>query len=277
MLFISNTAFNITTIINEYPKSSIERQLLNKMSTSTEKYQYDNLNQLKFELSLRKEIVGTAISLNNSGLAFADFKYSKCNSKYWVRTDNGGFLLNISAEPSEAINDIYTNGDKYAAECATAIMIIYYRALLNIYGSKLFNKVFYKIYLMDWVVTEPLLEDVSTLRSTADILLGDRGYFNNPDFNPATPEWQGENVIVLPDSLYYGHGIGITTADMIIQDLNSRRRENAAWSAYILNSAGRPNFKKLFTNYQSVSSRPEPLVWKPFPAPILEYESFNYR
>lgn len=268
MLFISNANVDISTIIYEYPEGSIERQLLNIMSKNNEKYQYDSLNQLKFELSLRKEIVNSAFNLNNSDLAFADFKDSKCNFKYWDRTDSGGFLLKEDAEPSVAINDIFSNGDKYATECATAIMIIYYKALLNIYGRKLFDKVFSRIYLLGWYVTEPLLENVSTPKSVIDILLGDRGYFSNPDFDPTTPEWVGENVIVLPNSLYYGHGIGITTADKIIQDLNSRRRENATKSAYLLNLVARPDFKKLSDNYQSVYSRLTPLVWKPFPDPL---------
>lgn len=267
MIFVFNDSFDISAIINEYTENSIERQLLNKMAASSEKYQYDNLNQLKFELNLRKEIINATVNLDNSNLGFSVFKHSKCNSKYWTRTDNGGFLLK-SAKPNEAINDIFTNGDKYATECATAMMIVYYKALLNIYGSELFNKVFSKIYLMDWDITEPLLKEADTPIAATDILLGDRVYFNNPDFNPATPEWIGENAIALPDSLFYGHGIGMKTADTIIQDLNSKRKEYATESAYLLNSVWRPNFKKLYNNYQGVSSRLAPLVWKPFPAPI---------
>jgi len=45
--------------------------------------------------------------------------------------------------------------------------------------------------------------------------------------------------------MYYGHGIGITTANKIIDALNSRRAENATRSSYFLDSVGRPNFKRL--------------------------------
>jgi len=268
VLFISNSAIDISEFMNEYPKDSIEMQLLNKMSTSSEKYQYSNLNQLKFELNLRKEIVNSAIDLNNSDLNFSVFEDSRCNPEYWHRTSNGGFLLNNGAKPNEAIRDIFSNGSKYATECATAMMIVYYKGLLNVYGDDLFNRLFPEIYLMGWDVREPLLKEVAVLEHVTDILLGDRGYFNNPDFNPRTPQWEGENVIVLPNSLYYGHGIGITTANTIIQELNSARKENATHSAYLMHSLGRPNFNKLFSHYQSTPSRMAPLVWKPFPPPI---------
>ena len=251
MFYILNTAFDISKIIDQYPEDSIERQLLNKMSASTEKYQYDNLNQIKFELNLRREIINTAVLLNNSDFSFADFRESRCNPRYWVRTDNGGFLLRNNVTSGEAINDMFTNGSKYATECATAIVIIYYKALLNIFGEESFNKVFTNIYLMSWDVQEPLLKDVSNIKVVQDILLGDRGYFNNPDFDPATPEWRGENVIVLPNSFYFGHGIGITSADEILRDLNSRRRENATRSAYLLKLVGRPNFRKLSDTYDN--------------------------
>jgi ubiquitin len=58
-----------------------------------------------------------------------------------------------------------------------------------------------------------------------DFFPGDCRYFKNPDVNPETPQWQGENVIDLNDGKYYGHGIGIRTADEIINALNERRKE----------------------------------------------------
>lgn len=269
MLYVSGVSLDVSTIINEYSENSIERELLNKMAASGEKYQYENINQLKFELNFRKEIVNSAVTLNNSGLSFATFKNSKCNPEYWTRTRNGGFLLKNGVKSGEAINDIFENGEKYATECATAMMIIYFKAMLNVFGIESFDKLIPKIYLMDWDITEPLLREVGAINKTADIFLGDRGYFNNPDFDPSTPEWQGENVIVLPDSKYYGHGIGIASADEIIKALNYRRKEHATKPAYFLDAAGRPDFKKLSDVYYNPSSRNAPLVWKPFPPPLV--------
>ena len=93
-------------------------------------------------------------------------------------------------------------------------------------------------------------------------LLGDRGYFRNPDVNPKTPEWQGENVIVLPDSLYYGHGIGIADADDMIKALNSNRIAGAERSAYLLDMAGRPDYRQLASLYSDMASQPRP--WRAF-------------
>jgi protein-glutamine gamma-glutamyltransferase len=268
MIAVSGNSFDISGLVNEYGENSVEKQLLDKMSASNEKYSYDSLEQLKFELTLRKNIVGAAVGLDRSGLSFSTFKHSVCNPVYWKRTPNGGFLLKEGANASEAINDVYINGNKYATECATAVMIIYYKALLDVYGGDLFSKQFSQIYLMDWDVTEPLLQEVNSIQPAADVLLGDRGYFNNPDFDPTSPEWQGENVIILPDSTYYGHGIGITTADEIIKDLNSRRKAYASQSAYFMNSVSRPDFKKLSDVYYNIPRQAHSLVWKPFPAPL---------
>lgn len=269
MITVSGASFDISKIENDYEETSVERQLLNTMSLSSENYVYDNIKQLKFELNMRNQIINSAVSLYRSDLSFSNFSSSKCSAAYWNRTDNGGFMLAQGVKPDEAISDIFQNGDKYATECATAIMIVYYKALLEIYESKLFNKLFSKIYLMDWDVREPLLKEVGVPQTETDILLGDRGYFNNPDFDPATPEWEGENVIVLPDSIYYGHGIGLATADEIIRALNSKRKEDSTISAYLLNSTGRPNFRKLSDVYDYPILQPVPLVWKPFPKPII--------
>lgn len=64
-----------------------------------------------------------------------------------------------------------------------------------------------------------------------DYLPGDCVYFENPDHDEETPEWQGENAILLGNNLFYGHGIGITTAQGIIDELNSNRKPNATISA----------------------------------------------
>jgi len=269
MILIAGDTLDISTITNQYSENSIERQLLDKMAASTEQYEYDSLNILMFELRLRKEIIKYATELNNSNLFFADFDKSRCNPLYWQRTDNGGFHLKTEAKPSAAINDIFNNGSEYATECATAIMIVYYKALLSVFHEDAFNKLFPSIYLMDWDVTEPLLKEVVTPRKVKDMLIGDRGYFFNPDVDPAFPEWQGENVFVLPDSMYYGHGIGIATSEDIINALNAKRKKNATQSAYLLDSVGRPNFKELYNAYLTSTTQIAPLVWKPFPTTIF--------
>lgn len=268
MIILPDRPFDISALVNEYPENSVERQLLYAMSEGAGRYAYDSLNQLKFELILRKEIVNAAKALYKSGLSFSTFHKAKANPEYWNRTQNGGFRLKQEAEPAAAIEDIFTNGRAYATECATAMVIVYYRALSNVFGKERFNELFPEIYLMNWRIEEPLLREIGAPEQAADILPGDRGYFSNPDVNPETPQWVGENVIVLPDSLYYGHGIGIATADRMISSLNANRRTDTTQSAYFLDSVGRPDFKRLSDIYHHSAARPAPLVWRSFPPPI---------
>ncbi len=274
MIRISGRPFDTSTLMGEFPRDSIERKVLDTMSASDGRYQYDSVEQLKFELELRREIVKAARELNGSKMSFAVFHKSRCNKKYWERTNNGGFRLKKDARPSDGIRDIFINGSQYATECATAMVIVYYKALLNIFGDELFNRLFPDIYLMNWQIIDPLLKEIGTPRAVSDILLGDRGYFANPDVNPETPELQGENVIVLPDGLYYGHGMGIRTAEAIIRILNANRKKNAVKSAYFMDSAGRPNFKKLADIYYSFSPRKPLLDWQTFPTLELQEVQF---
>ncbi len=277
MIVISGSPLPMSEMIGAYAENSVERQLLEQMSKSAETYRYDTLEQLKFELALRREIVGAAKKLNGSGMGFAVFHKSECNPDYWDRTSSGGFRLKSGVKPSDAIRDIFTNGRKYATECATAMVIVYYGALLAVLPEEKFNTLFGSIYLMNWRELDPLLREVGTPRTVKDILLGDRCYFRNPEVSPEVPELQGENVIVLPNGLYYGHGMGITNAERIIKVLNANRIEDATQSAYFMeNSAARPNFKRLADASQpparpdvaQPAARPAPLRWRPFPPPI---------
>lgn len=246
MIIIGRKPADADAIGREYPQGSFERFVVQKIASGIESYEYDSTEHLKFELKLRKEIVNAASALNKSRLKFAVFRDSFCNKAYWSRTNEGGFVLKSGASPANAIKDIYAKGWGYGTECATAMIIVYYGALLNVYGEKLFNALFPKIHLMNWHYIDRLLKETGQMRKIKDELPGDRRYFANPDVDPLTPEWQGENVIDLNGKLYYGHGIGIHDAASIIRELNKNRRDGADESAYLLDKAGRPDFKKLY-------------------------------
>ena len=219
------------------------------MTQSQVEYKYDNVYQLKFELALRNAIVDASVALYESGLRFAKFRDSFCNQTYWRRTPNGGFQLKDGMNSGDAVADIFLNGRKYGIECSTAIMIVYYGALLQVYGKDLFNRTFPKIYLMNWNIQEPLLKEAGVSIKGQDVLYGDRQYFANPQVSSMNTQWQGENVIVLPNSRYYGHGTGIRTVNEIIQNLNRTRKWGARQSAYLMDVVARPDFKKLANVY----------------------------
>ncbi|MCL1789454.1 MAG: protein-glutamine gamma-glutamyltransferase [Oscillospiraceae bacterium] len=222
----------------------------------------------EFEEKLRRAICDAAYALNESGMAFAVFTNTKCNEKYWNRTNNGGWRLKPGGVPASAVSDIFDNGWQYATECATAMEIVYYKALLEVYGDELFNRTFHSIYLMDWDIREPLLSKAGNMFDVPGLIAGDRGYFANPDHDPALPQWQGENVIVLSaesGGTYYGHGIGISNGKDIIDSLNSRRKSDNPRSAYLMTRAGRPDFKKLA---DVMYSEKTVAVWKEFPPAV---------
>ncbi len=56
------------------------------------------------------------------------------------------------------------------------------------------------------------------------------------------PEWQGLNVVVLGEDLFYGHGLGIATGWEIVAGLNRLRRPGSIVSAHLLDLIVYPDF-----------------------------------
>ncbi|MFC3886015.1 protein-glutamine gamma-glutamyltransferase [Bacillus songklensis] len=222
--------------------SSEKSKILELMGKYSKVYEYETMEQLEFELEIRLQIIRAAVLLYKSGVKFATFSRSKCNEKYWRLTEKGAFVLKPNVLPQTAIEDIFLNGSKYAFECATAIVIIFYKAVLESIDKEQFNRLFSGLYLYDWQYDQDL--DLRTHEGT-DFLPGDCVYFKNPEYDPKTPQWQGENAIILDENLYYGHGIGITTRQVIINFLNTKRKKNSNKSAYLTHRITRLNVNYL--------------------------------
>ncbi len=250
MIKVAGNIVSRTMLIGEYDEDSTQRKVIDILTSSNKVYEYISLDQLKFELNLRANIVEASKELNKSNFAFTTFRKSKCNTEYWIRTDEGGFLLKNGVPPHDAILDIFVNSSQYGTECATAIVIVFYKGIAELFPEGLFNNLFADIYLMNWSNLDRDL-DIADFSNLQDYLPGDCRYFKNPDVNPLTPEWQGENAIDLGNGMYYGHGIGVTTGEEIIQALNNNRRSGDVESAYLLDSALRPNFKYLSNQYHN--------------------------
>ena len=230
------------TLISSVPTDNIERIIIQKMHESPIDYAYSSIYELAFELKLRKNIIMSARAMNQSQADFEIFANARCNPRYWNLTKVGGFQLRSDVLPSDAIQDINKNGSLYAFECATAKVIIYYQAVLNSLGEDLFNQFFKNLYLYSWHFDSDL--GIKSFPAQ-HFLPGDVVYFNNPDVNPETSWWRGENTVVLEDDSYFGHGMGIMTRDKIIQALNKRRIPNSKQSAYLMDQVTRPNFTHL--------------------------------
>jgi len=233
--------------------TELERTILQMKQKSPVLYSYRSLDALLFELRMRSNIVKSAYALHDSEAGFATFENSKANPEFWTRLDNGGFKQNPNVRASDAINDIFANGALYRFECATAMVIILYKAILDTIGERAFNTYFSQLLLYDWNVDQDL--GIITVRDKNEAYPGDVLYFKNPDHNPKTPEWQGENAIMLAEDLFFGHGIGIRTAEQMIADLNTRRIPGSTTSAYLLDQVEHPDFEQLRRMQGTINAR----------------------
>ncbi|WP_273124015.1 protein-glutamine gamma-glutamyltransferase [Metabacillus sp. HB246100] len=218
-------------------------EMVEKMNRYPNNYVFSSYSHFQFTLMLRQHIIQASRNLLASKVKFRTFRTSYCNGQYWQLTSQGGFKLKPQARPSEAIQDIYENGRLYGFECATAIVIIFYTAVLYSIDHHQFDRLYQGLYLRDWQSDEDL--PIYTRRGN-DFLPGDCLYFKNPQFDPNTPQWQGENVIDLGNDLYFGHGIGIKTAEGIVESLNKKRSPYATESAHLLSQVTRIDDSYLF-------------------------------
>jgi len=256
MIFIAGKSADLQGLFRRYPANGVEHACLTTLSTSRTRYDYVSVDELSFELTLRGAIVERSELLRRSGLQFEVFRRAYCNRRYWNRRADGGFEVRSGVSAAAAVRDIYENGRAYGTECATAMQIVYYGALLDVVSEAAFDRRFAGMRLMNWHDIAPTLREVGSMNRATDYLAGDRRYFANPDVNLQTPEWQGENVIDLGDGTYYGHGMGRRRAAEIIAELNQNRRaargvatrsaDGGLRSAYLMDAAGRPDFAKLY-------------------------------
>ncbi|WP_233277497.1 protein-glutamine gamma-glutamyltransferase [Paenibacillus durus] len=254
--------------------SGVEREIVEKKRRSPENYVYESPAALAFELNMRRRIVEAAVALDASGVTFVPFETTRGNRNFWSRTREGGLRLNDGVLPSDGINDIFRNGRLYAFECATAAVIVLYKGVLDALGEEVFNSYFKNLLLYDWQYDSDL--QLTAVNNREEAYPGDVQYFKNPDHDPNKPEWQGENVIVLGRGMYFGHGIGITTAEGIISALNRERVPGSRTSAYLLDETFHPDFEYL-RRLSAGRSLPSAAVRYTGYAVIARIGSHNYR
>lgn len=193
-------------------------------------FEYRNFGDFNFEIQLRNRVIEAAIALDKSGPDFSTLEESQSNQRYWHLSKDGTFTLQPGIRPHAALVDIFMNGGLYAFECGTAMVVTFLKAILDLIGPRNFDYLFSDLFLYDF---RPPRNMALIVHQGRDYSPGDCVYFKNPDHDLATPEWQGENAILLGRNLFYGHGIGITTAQGIIDELNSNRKPFATISAFL--------------------------------------------
>ncbi|WP_079525247.1 protein-glutamine gamma-glutamyltransferase [Halobacillus hunanensis] len=239
MILLSGKPFQQSDM---WPSTNMEDIILEEMQGDHIIYSFSSFDQLMFALQLRKQIILSAEAMNQSEMEFAVFATSRCNPEYWRLTELGGFQLRRGVKPSAAIQDFYKNSSLYAFECAGAMLIIYYHAVLNTIGEDAFNYLFPDLYIYSWHSDSDL--GIHSIY-THDFLPGDVVYFKNPDFDPNASQWRGENAVVMGDGTYFGHGLGRRTAEEMIEALNKNRKQGSNQSAYLMSAAKRLSFKHL--------------------------------
>lgn len=244
MIRIGGASIYPSQLTQYWPPESVGGEIIDDLYKDPALHSYRSYDELAFEVELRINIINSSKAQNASEAQFTIFENSRCNPNFWYLTRSGGFLLKRGIRPSAAMRDIFINSTQYAFECATAILIVYYDAVLKTLGAKLFDAFFQNLHLYSWH-SDTDLGLVSLNSST--FIPGDVTYFRNPDYDPARTHWRGENAVVLPNGQFYGHGIGIMSANQLIGVLNSKRRRGATQSAYLMNLAVRPSFRRLFS------------------------------
>ncbi|KZE67804.1 hypothetical protein AWM68_18735 [Fictibacillus phosphorivorans] len=240
MIFVNGYPVNTSQISGFNSLTSTQKQIGEKLKNSRESFYYTSPHQFLFEVVMRSNIVAAALAMRDSGAGFATFVNARCNPQYWRRTAYGGFLLRSGVRPSDAISDIFINGKKYGFECTTAIMIMFYKAVLETIGTRMFDQLFNGLLLYS---TEHD-EDLQIIQvSSGDSLPGDVRYVKNPEHHPNTPQWQGENLIDLGNGQFFGHGIGTGTIGEVIDVLNKKRMPGATVSAFLTSEIIRPNYR----------------------------------
>lgn len=225
--------------IPPFQLSSKQAEIFHFLKNSSEVHRYVHSRELLFELILRENMINSATLLNENEVEFSVFHTSKFNSLYWLKTSRG-YILKPNVLPSDAIKDIFDNGKEYGFECTTAIVVIFYYAVLQSIDERAFNRLFNHLLVWDWSYDEDL--GIIT-RVGSDFIPGDVMYFYNPDYD--NPVWIGENVVFLGEDKYFGHGIGIGTAEETIKALNTLRKEGATRSAHLIHQHSRLNYKYL--------------------------------
>ncbi|MFE4810293.1 protein-glutamine gamma-glutamyltransferase [Peribacillus simplex] len=205
-------------------------ELVQLLAEDSNVLEYRNFGEFNFEIQLRNRVIAAAIALDKSDAEFSTLEESASNKQYWRLSKGGTFTLRPGILPHDALVDIFINGRLYAFECGTAIVVIFLKAILDLIGPRNFDNLFSNLVLYDW---HPPQNMALIVRKGRGYLPGDCVYFKNPDHDESTPEWQGENAILLENNLFFGHGIGITSSQGIIDDLNSNRKPFATISAFL--------------------------------------------
>ena len=199
-------------------------------------------------------MIDAAYSMHDAKPRFGDLEF---NPFVWELEgdeedyDDGMGVMVLTGEvpASTAVQDMFDNPGMYRFECATALTVARYKAMLDLIGPRDFDRIFDDIRIGPWEADDDATrawkatgravhgDDVEASAATiAATKPGDYAYFKNWDVSKSGMDggWQGENVIFLGDGLYYGHPFGVTSGEAIVEHLNEYRKRGSTRSASLL-------------------------------------------
>ncbi|MBM4279427.1 MAG: hypothetical protein FJ137_01250 [Deltaproteobacteria bacterium] len=169
-------------------------------------------------IAFRAHVVQAAKDLAASGASFSgSHQTDKVNQTLWTMGYGGKMQVRKwladgeTGKPSAALRDIFDNGRAYGFECATAMMVIYHKAILDHVGDEAFDKLFSEpknLAFFRWDIEDADFVDAKKLvHRPMPLQPGTHYYFENPDAAPENSAFRGENVLYLGDGQFYAHGI----------------------------------------------------------------------
>ncbi len=174
----------------------------------------------------RRAVVSSAIALARSAPGFQS-----------VGTQLGaGWAKSRSRKrPAEAVRGIFANALNYSFDCGPPIMLIYYGAVLQAVGERLFNQIFSGPDFFHFPNPHRELHQLFRSKLTMRLIPGYHYYFNNPDY--IDPAFRGENAIYLGrwggQPVFYAHGIdgrygrSLATEEEILRKLRAAQAPGA--------------------------------------------------
>ncbi|MHC4831130.1 MAG: peptidoglycan-binding protein [Planctomycetota bacterium] len=225
---------------------------------------------LRDDLKIQKCMVEACEAMDAAGHEFALIKDHYANEDFFTMERGGVFKLKPGTNPSDAIDDIFANPDEYGFECATAMVIVYYKAMKDMIGDKDFDAIMGDLKIGPWV-NERDLDSIQSVSGSGQTESdgthkpkpGEYRYIRNWDVSKKgkAAGWQGENVIYMGNGKYYGHPFGEASADAIVSHLNGHRKKFGFWQR-VGNFFGADNKKPREASFTETSGFGRPSVFR---------------
>jgi len=205
------------------------------------------------DLAFRQRVAQAARDLAASGASFSGCQENdSVNKDLWTLGYGGRMQVRKFLEagklgsPAVALKDIFEHGRRYGFECASAMMVLFHKAILDTVGDTIFDKMFTEpayLKIFRWELKDnDYLELEQIEQGKSDLVPGSHYYYKNPDASAANSAFGGENVVYLGSEngqrMFYAHGVCgakgtyLVSEDELIASLSSLRRMGATTAPF---------------------------------------------